>query len=133
MGLSDRDTIKFSQSKGEYVEHISLALVREAIRTLPDDSALRTKLQKLSTDTIPMSKSDLMTLEEMLVEFAHSNPSELGLVGRIPEGSTGRIVEQEKSETRVISSLTVLALAIRRFTTLYGLGTRVVVVKDTEE
>lgn len=133
MTVNDRDTIKFSQTGDKYVEHISLALVREAIKALPNDSPLRLKLHIWLNNSREISKYDLLEVEEMLVEFAHTNPSELGLVGRIPPGFTGRIVEQEKSETCVISSITVLALAIRRFITLNGLGSTVIVVKDTEE
>jgi hypothetical protein len=126
------ESIKFSHSTGPFEEHIRLALVREAIRALPDEHELRNKLQAWANGGVTIPVWELIELERKLVEFDHTNQSELGRLCRLPSSATGRILEHNTLDEMGISSLTVLALALKRFIVLHTLGTTMEVCLESE-
>lgn len=116
-------------------EILPIALVREAIRALPDDSEIREKLRAWTRGESagPITRDELQALEQQLAEFAHGNRSELGEVGRLPQAASGGIVGTERWDIEPVSATVVLALAIRRLVLLHGLGGDLVLVKQEGE
>jgi len=104
-------------------ETIPADLADEVIKALPDDHAIRHQLQvwRQNTQKIPLSLPQLQLLEKELAEYAHCNPSKLGMVGRLSRRSAGRIFGADDEEVGV-SAIVVLALSVRRFIALYGVG-----------
>lgn len=76
--------------------------------------------------------STLRQLEADLYEFAHNNPTELGMVGRLHPDVTGRVVDLTNVEPIMArtSSTVVLGLALRRFILLRGRGYTARIVRE---
>lgn len=111
----------------EFYEGIPSALVNEVIRALPDASDTRKKLETWlgSNSRIEIPVSELTALQIELAEFAHKTQTELGEVGLLPQGVAGRLVDLSQFDGIPIYTVVVLAMALRRLTTLVGLGTKI--------
>lgn len=113
----------------DFYETIPADLADEVIRALPDNHIVRNQLQewRQNTQRISISLSQLQSLEKELAEYAHCNPSKLGMVARQSRRSSGRIFGNGDEESAV-SAVVVLALSVRRFVALYGVGVQLSVL-----
>jgi hypothetical protein len=131
---------------GRCYERIRGALLYEALAALPpppdpnspspppSGAALRQTLSDwvATTSPVEIELETLRRLEAEFYEFAHKNPTELGLVGRLHRDVTGRAVDLTNVEpimTRT-SSTVVLGLALRRFILLCGRGYTVRIARE---
>ena len=114
-------------------ETIPADLIDEVVKALPDDHAVRHQLQewRKSKQMLMLSLSQLQTLEKELAEYAHCNPSKLGMVGRRSERSSGKIFGAGDDEDGV-SATVVLALSVRRFIALYGVGIQLSILSQDD-
>ena len=126
---------------GTVMERIPLALAREAIKALPDEAPHGAHARKVlqqwcaSDQARAISSDELMPIITDLVEFAHSSPTELGEVGRLPRGPSGRIVEPTQYDSIPMSSAVVMALALQRFVVFLGaeqMGRSLWLLSETE-
>ncbi|MDR3708633.1 MAG: hypothetical protein P4L33_10040 [Capsulimonadaceae bacterium] len=110
-------------------------LVDVAIRALPEEHPARTILRqwRQSTSEIPLEPSELHSLEQQLAKYVYLSSNKLGLVARLSNRSTGNIVSVSDLESAAsVSALVVLALAIRRFIALYGVGVEMAVLPQID-
>jgi len=116
-------------------EEIPSSLIDEAIKGVPESESmdLRDKLKSIFegrfTEVITANKLEEMELE--LAELHHCSSNKLGLVGHISAESFEAIVGQEPSDVcDTVQSGLVLALALRRFRMLLGLGVNIGIEQD---
>src|ERR1700722_19797882 len=81
-------------------EGISVALVSEVVRALPDgsDREMLTRWIRIAAPE-EVAFEVLDDLADRLAEFAHINPTELGEVARLSQEAAGRIVEIDSHDS----------------------------------
>jgi hypothetical protein len=118
--------LELRRDDGMATERIPLALVREVINGLPEDGSIGTNARKALQQWCASAQERQTSSDEIehtmmeLVEFAHSSSTELGEVGRLPRGPSGRIVEPSQYDSAPMPSAVVLALALQRLVVLLG-------------
>lgn len=111
---------------GRFREGIPTSLVHETVNALAD-GVLREQLRAwlVMDQEVDVTGADLSQLAAQLAEFAHTNQSELGAVGRLSKGVSGRIVALDLFDGETVSSAVVLSLAIQRLLLVHGLDTEI--------
>lgn len=121
------DAVRLLAPDDSCLETISRALVSEVVNALPD-GPLRSMLIPWTAgqDWSEQSSNDLNRLADELAGLAHTTEQEAGEVGLQREAAAGQVVGADPAalDTERVSSLALLALALRRLLCFHHVQTR---------
>lgn len=121
------DAVRLLAPDDSCLETISRALVSEVVNALPD-GPLRSMLIPWTDgqEWCEQSSNDLYRLADELAGLAHTTEQEAGEVGLQREAAAGQVVGADPAalDTERVSSLALLALALRRLLCFHHVQTR---------